>query len=198
MKKPTIKISDADPNQSFGGEYARFNDQPAAETKSAAGKLETNPAPAPARPSARRQKARVQEPPRSAATAVETGDKMAVRRVTLIGYPTNDQLNELEVLADQGLPLADMIRLAGRNALSSFAPKPAFSDYSDDDRARYVDAYRTSKEVPVEVLEELHRQGDPLDFKSDGAMLRGQFEPHFRQKLDDLIEDQKKKLANKT
>ncbi|WP_420013189.1 hypothetical protein [Tateyamaria sp.] len=49
------------------------------------------------------------------------------------------------------------------------------------------DGYKSTKRVSAAMLDALRDEHDPLRLSSDGAMLRGQFEPLFWTVLDEVI-----------
>ena len=49
--------------------------------------------------------------------------------------------------------------------------------------------YKSTKRISAAMLDQLRKEQDPLGLSSDGAMMRGQFEPLFWSCLDAVIEE---------
>lgn len=111
------------------------------------------------------------------------------RRVDLAAAIKVSQLKAMEPLIERGIEQKDIIALAGKRTTTQFEPKPKFQPVPEADRAPMREAFRTTKPIPTPIIEKLRKENDPLGVKSDGAMLRGQFEPLFWAMLDQVIEE---------
>lgn len=116
------------------------------------------------------------------------------REIALDVAAKREQGDALNALEQQGFAVRDVIVKAGRRATGRFELKPNFVPKPEAERLPVrVGGYHTTKRLPATILNDLRQQHDPLRLKSDGAMVRGQFEPLFWTCLDEVIEELQKK-----
>ena len=111
------------------------------------------------------------------------------REIALAAAVKVEQNAKLVALEAKGISAKDAITLAGRRAVEQFVPSPEFVEKSDDARMPMRQGYKSTKRVPAAMLDALRDKHDPLRLSSDGAMMRGQFEPLFWSCLDAVIEE---------
>lgn len=115
------------------------------------------------------------------------------RETRLSGAVKVDQAKKLDALERQGIAARDVIVLAGRRATARFEPTPKFVEKPEADRLPMLEGYHSTKRLPASILDDLREKHDPLRLRSDGAMVRGQFEPLFWACLDEVIEELQQK-----
>lgn len=128
------------------------------------------------------------EPQAKTATAPR-GD----RQTTLDAAVRVDQGDAMKPLIKKGLEQRDIVMLAGRKATEQFVLSPTFIPKPEADRLPMQDGYHTSKRLDGAILDAMREEHDPLRVRSDPAMVRGQFETLFWDKLDEVIEELSKK-----
>lgn len=112
------------------------------------------------------------------------------REIALDVAAKSEHGDALEALEQHGFAMRDVIVKAGRRATGRFELKPDFVPKPEAKRLPVrVGGYHTTKRVPATILDDLRQHHDPLRLKSDGAMVRGQFEPLFWACLDEVIEE---------
>jgi hypothetical protein len=116
----------------------------------------------------------------------DVGEK---REIALSAAVKIEQSEKLTALEAKGISAKDAITLAGRRAVEQFEPKAAFVEKTDTERMPMRQGYKSTKRIPAAMLDQLRQEHDPLGLSSDGAMMRGQFEPLFWSCLDAVIEE---------
>ncbi|KIN69900.1 hypothetical protein Z945_3792 [Sulfitobacter noctilucae] len=99
----------------------------------------------------------------------------------------------MKPLIKKGLEQRDIVMLAGRKATEQFVLSPTFIPKPEAHRLPMQDGYHTSKRLDGTILDAMREEHDPLRVRSDPAMVRGQFETLFWDKLDEVIEELSKK-----
>lgn len=170
-------------------------------THKVAEKPETIPAPEPPstqpiKPQKSEPKAKAEPAPKPApkpivkaiqpAAKPDVGEKREIALSAAVKVEQNEKLTALEA---KGISAKDAITLAGRRAVDQFEPKAAFVEKTDADRMPMRQGYKSTKRIPAAMLDQLRKEHDPLGLSSDGAMMRGQFEPLFWSCLDAVIEE---------
>lgn len=170
-------------------------------THKVAEKPETIPAPKPPstqtiKPQKSEPKAKVEPAPKPApkpivkatqpAAKPDVGEKREIALSAAVKVEQNEKLTALEA---KGISAKDAITLAGRRAVDQFEPKAAFVEKTDTERMPMRQGYKSTKRIPAAMLDHLRQEHDPLGLSSDGAMMRGQFEPLFWSCLDAVIEE---------
>lgn len=125
--------------------------------------------------------------PEPAATV--TSDQTEKREIAVSAAVKIDQNVKLRALEAKGVSPKDAITIAGRRAVDQFEPKPEFVPKAEAERMPMREGYKSTKRVSAKMLDALRDEHDPLRLSSDGAMLRGQFEPLFWAVLDDVIKE---------
>ncbi|MGB7242596.1 MAG: hypothetical protein WBC93_10965 [Sulfitobacter sp.] len=115
------------------------------------------------------------------------------RQTTLDAAVRVDQGDAMKPLIKKGLEQRDIVMLAGRKATEQFVLSPTFIPKPEADRLPMQDGYHTSKRLDGTILDAMREEHDPLRVRSDPAMVRGQFETLFWDKLDEVIEELSKK-----
>lgn len=115
------------------------------------------------------------------------------RQTTLDAAVRVDQGEAMKPLIKKGLEQRDIVMLAGRKATEQFVLSPTFIPKPEADRLPMQDGYHTSKRLDGAILDAMREEHDPLRVRSDPAMVRGQFETLFWDKLDEVIEELSKK-----
>lgn len=116
----------------------------------------------------------------------DLGDK---REIALSAAVKVDQNDKLATLESKGISAKDAITMAGRRAVDQFNPKPIFVEKADAQRMPMRQGYKSTKRLDAAMLDQLRDEHDPLRLSSDGAMMRGQFEPLFWSCLDAVIDE---------
>ena len=116
-------------------------------------------------------------------------DQTEKREIAVAAAVKVDQNAKLRALQAKGVSAKDVITLAGRRAVEQFEPKPEFVPKADAERMPMREGYKSTKRVSAAMLDALRDEHDPLRLSSDGAMLRGQFEPLFWSVLDEVIKE---------
>ncbi len=111
------------------------------------------------------------------------------REIAMSAAVKLDQNEKLTALEKKGISAKDAITLAGRRAVEQFEPKAVFVEKADADRMPMRQGYKSTKRISAAMLDQLRKEQDPLGLSSDGAMMRGQFEPLFWSCLDAVIEE---------
>lgn len=124
---------------------------------------------------------------------IEAEALSGTRRVELLAALTPALHAKLQGLESLGIAYKDAMSVAGRRATKEFEATATYVEKTETERLPTSQAYRSSKSLPIETLEALHDAANPLRLASDGAMVRGQFEPLFWQHLEDVL----KELADK-
>jgi len=170
-------------------------------THKVAEKPETTPSPKvpstqPIKPEKSEPKAKAEPAPKPApkpiVKAVQPAAKPDVsekREIALSAAVKVEQNEKLTALEAKGISAKDAITLAGRRAVEQFEPKAAFVEKTDTERMPMRQGYKSTKRIPAAMLDQLRQKHDPLGLSSDGAMMRGQFEPLFWSCLDAVIEE---------
>jgi hypothetical protein len=166
-------------------------------THKVAEKPETIPAPKPPstqpiKPQKSGPKAKAEPAPKPIVKATQPATKPDVgekREIALSAAVKVEQSEKLTALEAKGISAKDAITLAGRRAVEQFEPKAAFIDKADTERMPMRQGYKSTKRIPAAMLDQLRQEHDPLGLSSDGAMMRGQFEPLFWSCLDAVIEE---------
>lgn len=117
---------------------------------------------------------------------VAQGDK---REIALSAAVKRDQQNQLDALEAKGTPAKIAITMAGRRAVEQFEPRPDYVEKQDVQRMPMRQGYKSTKRIDASLLDALRDKHDPHRLSSDGAMMRGQFEPLFWSCLDAVIEE---------
>jgi len=99
----------------------------------------------------------------------------------------------MKPLVKKGLEQRDIVMLAGRQATEQFVLSPTFIPKPEADRLPMQEGYHTSKRLDGAILDAMREEHDPLRVRSDPAMVRGQFETLFWEKLDEVIKELNKK-----
>jgi len=120
---------------------------------------------------------------------VAKADPSEKREIAVAAAVKVDQDVKLRALEEKGVSPKDAITIAGRRAVDRFEPKPEFIPKAEADRMPMRDGYKSTKRVSAAMLDALRDEHDPLRLSSDGAMLRGQFEPLFWTVLDEVISE---------
>lgn len=115
------------------------------------------------------------------------------RQTTLDAAVRVDQGDAMKPLIKKGLEQRDIVMLAGRKATEQFVLSPTFIPKPEADRLPMQDGYHTSKRLDGAILDAMREEHDPLRVRSDPAMVRGQFETLFWDKLDEVIKELSKK-----
>ncbi len=118
---------------------------------------------------------------------VAKSDPSEKREIAVAAAVKVDQDAKLRALEAKGISPKDAITLAGRRAVDRFEPKAEFIPKAEAERMPMRDGYKSTKRVSAAMLDALRDEHDPLRLSSDGAMLRGQFEPLFWTVLDEVI-----------
>lgn len=118
--------------------------------------------------------------------AVGPGDK---REIALSAAVKLDQQEKLTALEAKGTPAKIAITMAGRRAVEQFVPENKFVEKQDVQRMPMRQGYKSTKRIDAALLDTLRDAHDPHRLSSDGAMMRGQFEPLFWSCLDAVIEE---------
>lgn len=116
-------------------------------------------------------------------------DPSEKREIAVAAAVKVDQDVKLRALEEKGVSPKDAITIAGRRAVDRFEPKPEFIPKAEAERMPMRDGYKSTKRVSAAMLDALRDEHDPLRLSSDGAMLRGQFEPLFWTVLDEVISE---------
>lgn len=124
--------------------------------------------------------------------ASEEGTK---RQIALTSAITVEHNKKLEALSKHGIAAKDAMSLAGRRAIERFEPQPKYVEKPDADRMPMRQGYKTTKTVDAKLIDGLREKHDPLKLLSDGAMLRGQFEPLFWNCMDEVIAELNKRFG---
>ncbi|MEP4035502.1 MAG: hypothetical protein ABJM30_03180, partial [Pseudophaeobacter sp.] len=132
---------------------------------------------------------RAKEPAAAKPTSLVKPDVSDKREIALAAAVKVEQNTKLVALEAKGISAKDAITLAGRRAVEKFVPKQEFVEKPDDERMPMRQGYKSTKRVPAAMLDALRDKHDPLRLSSDGAMMRGQFEPLFWSCLDEVIEE---------
>jgi hypothetical protein len=111
------------------------------------------------------------------------------REIAVAAAVKVEQDTKLRALEAKGVSPKDAITIAGRRAVEQFEPKPEFVPKAEAERMPMREGYKSTKRVSATMLDSLRDEHDPLRLSSDGAMLRGQFEPLFWSVLDDVIKE---------
>lgn len=119
--------------------------------------------------------------------SVAKSDPSAKREIAVAAAVKVDQDAKLRALEAKGISPKDAITIAGRRAVDRFEPKPEFIPKAEAERMPMREGYKSTKRVSAAMLDALRDEHDPLRLSSDGAMLRGQFEPLFWTVLDEVI-----------
>ncbi|MEM9212197.1 MAG: hypothetical protein AAGA63_11995 [Pseudomonadota bacterium] len=174
---PTNKIATPEPQDAVP---APANPKPLVEkTKQPAPKKTTTkpkPSPKPA-----------MEPKKPKPKPVAKSDPSEKREIAVAAAVKVDQDAKLRALETKGISPKDVITIAGRRAVDRFEPKPEFIPKAEAERMPMREGYKSTKRVSAAMLDALRNEHDPLRLSSDGAMLRGQFEPLFWTVLDEVI-----------
>lgn len=133
--------------------------------------------------------AKAQSEPQAKTATAPRGD----RQTTLDAAVRVDQGDAMKPLIKKGLEQRDIVMLAGRKATEQFVLSPTFIPKPEADRLPMQDGYHTSKRLDGAILDAMREEHDPLRVRSDPAMVRGQFETLFWDKLDEVIEELSKK-----
>jgi len=120
---------------------------------------------------------------------VAKSDPSEKREIAVAAAVKVDQDAKLRALEAKGISPKDAITLAGRRAVDRFEPKAEFIPKAEAERMPMRDGYKSTKRVSAAMLDALRDEHDPLRLSSDGAMLRGQFEPLFWTVLDEVISE---------
>lgn len=144
--------------------------------------------PATAQPKPEPAKATPQPGPKPVAKpqAVARGDK---REIALSAAVKLDQHEKLVALEAKGTPAKVAITMGGRRAVEQFVPEEKFVEKQDVPRMPMRQGYKSTKRIDAALLDALRDAHDPHRLSSDGAMMRGQFEPLFWSCLDAVIEE---------
>lgn len=118
---------------------------------------------------------------------IAKSDPSEKREIAVAAAVKADQNVKLRALEEKGVSPKDAITIAGRRAVDRFEPKPEFIPKAEAERMPMRDGYKSTKRVSAAMLDALRDEHDPLRLSSDGAMLRGQFEPLFWTVLDEVI-----------
>lgn len=145
----------------------------------------SKPKPQPSKPKVTKARAR----PQAKTGAAPRGD----RQTTLDAAVRIDQGEAMKPLVEKGLEQRDIVMLAGRKATEQFVLSPTFVPKPEADRLPMQEGYHTSKRLDGAILDAMREQHDPLRVRSDPAMVRGQFETLFWDKLDEVIKELSKK-----
>lgn len=124
--------------------------------------------------------------PKSAPQTQGSGDKREIALSAAVKLDQNDKLMALEA---KGTPAKVAITMAGRRAVDQFVPEDKFIEKQDVQRMPMRQGYKSTKRIDAALLDALRAAHDPHRLSSDGAMMRGQFEPLFWSCLDDVIEE---------
>jgi len=111
------------------------------------------------------------------------------REIALSAAVKLDQQEQLAALEAKGTPTKVAITMAGRRAIEQFEPKQEFVEKLDIQRMPMRQGYKSTKRIDAALLDTLRDKHDPHRLSSDGAMMRGQFEPLFWSCLDAVIEE---------
>lgn len=141
-------------------------------------KTTTKPKPSPKRATS------PEKPTPKPATKSDSSEK---REIAVAAAVKVDQDTKLRALEAKGISPKDAITIAGRRAVDRFEPKPEFIPKAEAERMPMREGYKSTKRVSAAMLDALRDEHDPLRLSSDGAMLRGQFEPLFWTVLDEVI-----------
>ena len=145
----------------------------------------SKPKPQPSKPKVTKARAR----PQAKTDAAPRGD----RQTTLDAAVRIDQGEAMKPLVEKGLEQRDIVMLAGRKATEQFVLSPTFVPKPEADMLPMQEGYHTSKRLDGAILDAMREQHDPLRVRSDPAMVRGQFETLFWDKLDEVIKELSKK-----
>lgn len=193
-KRRKLSIKDLDPKATFGGHY-----RPETTTKPVAAKVpEPESAAKDTAPVAEKPK-QVEKPVRAENTVEKTetakqSETGSVKNVSITLYPLESHKADLDALVTEKISVSDIVRTAGRKTIREFSPSSTFVPAQDVKRLGLQYALRTSKNVESATLKKLHDENNPLELHSDFTMIRGQIEPIFWNKLDELIEHLKRRM----
>jgi hypothetical protein len=193
-KKTVIKGVDAEYTSDFSQPLPtnkpKAQEQPPEVSPPVAAKPEPKPPvkPEPAQPKSEPAKATPQPKPKPLAKsqAVAQGDK---REIALSAAVKLDQHDKLMALEAKGTSAKVAITMAGRRAVEQFVPEGKFIEKQDVPRMPMRQGYKSTKRIDAALLDALRDEHDPHRLSSDGAMMRGQFEPLFWSSLDEVIEE---------
>jgi len=163
--------------------------QPVAEAIETPTKPKSDDTPADARQGRGRGQAKADAPPAKRPATTPRGSDAEKREVALAVAVKVEQVPKLEALETKGIAQKDVITLAGRRAVERFEPQAKFVDKADAERMPMREGYKSSKRIDAALLDKLRSKHDPLGLSSDGAMIRGQFEPLFWTCLDEVIQE---------
>ncbi|WP_108816825.1 hypothetical protein [Loktanella sp. Alg231-35] len=185
-KLPTNMPDEVDPVERRNPVKAEQTAKPAAKTEAPSEpKVKPSAEIAPAAKPVRKPKQKTTKiAPKPKAEPVGEGSK---RQVALMSSITPSHQAKLEALSTHGIATKDVMSLAGRRAIERFNPEPKFVEKPDGDRMPMRQGYKTTKAVDAMLIDDLREKHDPLKLLSDGAMLRGQFEPLFWSCMDEVI-----------
>ena len=144
-------------------------------------------------PDAKKSEPKPSKQPKQAAKAAQQTIKPdpagqgGKRQVALTSAITVQHHIKLEALAKHGISQKDAMSLAGRRAIDRFEAQPRYIEKPKGDRMPMRQGYKTTKAVDAKLIDALRAKHDPLKLLSDGAMLRGQFEPLFWDCMDEVI-----------
>lgn len=119
----------------------------------------------------------------------------ATRAVHVRAAPKTEHQPGLEALAEKGLTVLDVIRLAGRRAIEKFELDPKYVKPEEAERLPSELSFRTMKTLNASTLDKLRDQADPLRLRSDAAVIQGQLEPLFWTELTALIKELRKQYS---
>ena len=111
------------------------------------------------------------------------------REIALSAAVMHDQQNKLDALEAKGTPAKIAITMAGRRAVEQFKPQHKYVEKQEVQRMPMRQGYKSTKRIDASLLDALRDKHDPHRLSSDGAMMRGQFEPLFWSCLDAVIEE---------
>ncbi|MEO1641409.1 MAG: hypothetical protein AAFU41_19415 [Pseudomonadota bacterium] len=176
---PTNKVAtpepqDAAPAQASPKPIVEKTKQPATK------KTTTKPKPSPKRATS---------PEKPTPKPVTKSDSSEKREIAVAAAVKVVQDVKLRALEAKGISPKDAITIAGRRAVDKFEPKPEFIPKAQAERMPMREGYKSTKRVSAAMLDALRDEHDPLRLSSDGAMLRGQFEPLFWSVLDEVIDE---------
>ena len=174
---PTNKVATPEP-QDAAPEPATPKPVVEKPKQPAAKKTTTKPKPSP----------KITTPPKKPTPKpVAKSDPSEKREIAVAAAVKVDQDAKLRALEAKGISPKDAITIAGRRAVDRFEPKPEFIPKAEAERMPMREGYKSTKRVSAAMLDALRDEHDPLRLSSDGAMLRGQFEPLFWTVLDEVI-----------
>jgi len=204
-KRRVLSIRDIDRTASFGGQYQPV---PTFEAPKPPLAPPAQTAPQIAKPTERPSEPENPAPPAqprpadhsTPAPPTTTGTKTAeqpkrrenvteapMKRVPIHLAPKASQRAALEEASTDKISVTDILRLAGRKTIAEFTPTAKYIEAPDVQRLGGNYIYKTSKNVEQRLLDKLHATNNPLGLLSDFTMIRGQLEPLFWAKLDELL-----------